>query len=210
MSVFAVHLVLAALLGAIVFAVKGLRPRPGLGSIMSGGLLLAGIAGMLVFNNSAPAFFGPALPVPGLSGPTAIPTSTVTLTLAAALPTGLPAHTITASQTSTPTPSQTNTPTQTAVPTKTHTPTRTLQPTPLQAVVRASGAAGAFIRLEPAGEIVQSILNGMQVEILPDPPETIVEEAAWVYIRTEDGIEGWMLKSLLMPLLDTRTPTALP
>ena len=91
-------------------------------------------------------------------------------------------------------------------PTRTDTPTITPEPKPYLAVVKVSGAAGAYIREEPAGAVVSSVLNGSWVEIQPQYAEQTVNDTIWVFIRTDDGVEGWMMKSLL----DIRASTPMP
>ena len=65
------------------------------------------------------------------------------------------------------------------------------------AYIHSSEGGGAVIRQEPTfkGAWVKSLLNGMLVEILPDSTEA--DGVTWVKVRTSQGIEGWIVRTLL-------------
>jgi hypothetical protein len=61
---------------------------------------------------------------------------------------------------------------------------------------------GAYIRSEPkvGAKILTSVLNGMLVKVLP---ETVQDGGVmWSHILTTDGLQGWIVQSLLV----TATP----
>lgn len=203
LTFFAIHVSLASVAGAAVFVILGLRLRMRKNYSLGGSLLLTGIACAVILAG----YGSTGIPIPvtfsNAPAPTITQTHTVLHTEIATLsiittPIRTSTHTIQ--------PSETLVPTQTSEPTLTGTATITSVPKPYLAVVRVSGAAGAYIRAEPAGAVVNSILNGMWVEIQPEFEEAEVNGAAWVYVRTDDGIEGWMMKSLL----DIRATTPMP
>lgn len=70
-------------------------------------------------------------------------------------------------------------------------------PTPVWARVNAKEGDGILIRSEPSftANLVQSLLNGTLVEVLPDVINS--ENVTWVKIRTVNGKEGWVVRSLL-------------
>ena len=102
----------------------------------------------------------------------------------------------------TPTPPQpTRTPTRTLVLTATSTITLTPIPTPVWAIVTA--ANGVYVRSKPSstGAIVTTVEKGGLVKVLPD---TVKEGlTTWVHIVTPEGIEGWVIQSVLV----TATPS---
>jgi hypothetical protein len=189
--VFVVHLAWAALIGTAVFAIMGLRPRTIFGYTLGSTLVLIGIAAVIVISG-----YGTAV-----TARVALPTYTPTVTLTT---TSTPTFTVTSSLT--PTHTSTVTPTKTLVPTNTPTLTVSPEPTPFWAIIQASGDAGAVIRDAPAGAIIKSLLNGMLVEIVTGYEETVVDGITWIYVRTPDGSEGWIVKALL----NTATPTPKP
>jgi SH3-like domain-containing protein len=69
--------------------------------------------------------------------------------------------------------------------------------TPVWARINAKGGNGAFIREKPDydSNVVQVLLNGILVQVLQDV--TATEQATWVKVRTADGKEGWIVRSLL-------------
>ena len=130
--------------------------------------------------------------------------------LQVAVPTHTPTQTPTATQTATMTatpipPTGTPTPTNTLVPTKTPTLTVSPRPTPIYARINAKSGGGVLMREEPSQEalVVISLLNGMLVEIIPGA-DVQVGNTTWVKVRTADGIEGWIVSTLL----STATPPA--
>jgi SH3-like domain-containing protein len=86
----------------------------------------------------------------------------------------------------------------TATPLSSEQPSATLTsiPTPSLAVIAASTDGGANVRTEPGGGIVIiTLINGTQVEVLPE--RQTVGTSQWVRIRTLEGLEGWVLQSVL-------------
>ena len=210
---FVLRLSLAVLVSTVVFDLQGLRRRLRENSSLPGSILLTAIVSILFL--SAGSFtrgqMGPLANPPTPTGYAAV--SQVESTPAASLAaqeTSALAASLTPSLTATNTPSHEPRPTMTHTitrqPTRTDTPTITPEPKPYLAVVKVSGAAGAYIREEPAGAVVSSVLNGSWVEIQPQYAEQTVNDTIWVFIRTDDGVEGWMMKSLL----DIRASTPMP
>ncbi len=122
---------------------------------------------------------------PGWQATTVAPVGSTTPTPNTAIP-----------STRTPKPTNTLIPTQTPI-------TSTPVPTPVWALIHATGSDGAFIRSEPraGSKLLTSLLNGSLVEVLA---ETVQEGTnVWVHIRTDRGLEGWIIQSLLA----TATPS---
>ncbi len=179
--IFAVYLAWAALLGALTMAVLGLRPLTLFGYTLSGVVVLVGFI-LLIGISGAGAVVGAGV---------ALPTPTPSLT---------PTLSPTPTQTVTPV-TPTLTPTATATLTPTVTPTLTPSPTatPVLALVDAGENGGAFIREGPSfnDSILTVLANGSLVEVLSE--RSVTEgNTEWVLIRTPDGIEGWMVRFLLI------------
>lgn len=182
--VFAVHLAWSALVSIIVLAILGFRPLTLFGYTMSGAIILAGIV-VLIGLSGAGAVVGGKI---GL--PTVAPTATLTFT-----PTLSPTLTpVPPSETPTLTPTRTFTPTAT----RTFTPSPTL----VIEIVSAPSTEGILLRAEPGGAIIKSYLNGIPMEILPDT--FLLDGVPWRHVIAPEGIEGWILQSLLA------TPTITP
>lgn len=182
--VFALHLACGALISIIVLAFLGFRPLTLFGYTMSGAVILASII-LLIGLSGAGAVVGGKL---GL--PTAVPTPTLTFTP-------------TLSPTLTPIPpskTPTSTPTRTLAPTFTR--TFTASPTPIIQIVAAPSTEGILLRAEPGGAIIKSYLNGIPMEIMRD--DFLLDGVLWQHVIAPDGIEGWILQSLLA------TPTIAP
>lgn len=190
--VFATHLVILALLGSVIFLLKGIRPLSFLGYTMGSLVILLGVLALIGLS-SVGAIVGGKIALP-----TSTPTSTSTST---PLP---PTPTITHTP---PPPTETLTPT---VPSPTSTvpptqpPTATLKPTPFYGEISVSEEfAGVFIRSEPAldSQILTSLINGSLVEILDPSPVYDEQDRSWLRIRFEDAEgtgEGWVLENLLL------------
>ncbi len=189
--VFIVHLAWAALISTVVFAILGLRPRTIFGYTLGSSLILVSIIAVIIVSG-----YGTAVTA-RVALPTFTPTTTPTLTATAT-------HTPTASLPPSATP--TITPTKTLIPTNTPTLTVSPQPTPYWAIIQANGEAGAVIRDAPAGVIITSRLNGVLVEIVPGHEEPLADGVLWTFIRTTDGVEGWIIKALLKTSIPTSKP----
>lgn len=195
--VFAILLAWATLLGAVTLAFMGFRPYSLFGYSLGGAVLLLGvIIGIAAFGAGAVAVTDAGLPTP-------VPSLTPTFT---------PSLTITPSPEP---PTATLTSTLTLTPTFTSTQTPTPSPTPALARVFVQDGQGVFLRSEPAGPIISSLLNGTLVQILPVTPVNI-DGAIWVTVLVlEIDQEGWILRSLLVtptpnPISISPTSTSLP
>jgi hypothetical protein len=184
--VFSVHLAWCLLLGALTLAVLGFRPLTLFGYTLSGAVVLFGLI-LLIGLTGAGAVFGGQF---GL--PTPIPTATFTVTpTLTRTPTPVPP---TATLTTTPTPTLTLTPTLTFTP----------SPTPVYALVESADDLGAFLRSEPGGRILRSYFDGTQMQILAETVD--IDGVVWVHVIAPDGMEGWMVESLLVRAVTTPTP----
>ena len=180
--VFAVHLAWATLLGALTLGVLGFRPLTLFGYTFGAVISLIGVILLIGISGTGAAFSAQiALPTPI---PSATPTATLTYTVT---PSPIP-------PTTTPTPTLTSTPT--LAPTETLTPT----PTPVLALIRTRDGQGALVRSEPGGLVIGSYLEDVMIQVLPERFED--ESGVWVKIIGPDGVQGWMLQSLLV----TATP----
>ena len=111
-----------------------------------------------------------------------------------------PVSTLTATQTlpfqnqieETPTNNDTINPTSTA--------TITLTPLPevVWAEVQSPEGNGANIRQEPgySTRIVRTVLNGTALQVLNDVE--VVDGVTWVRVRFSDGVEGWIMRNLIV------------
>lgn len=198
--IFVGSLVWVALAGTVTLALLGLRPLRVLSYVLVGAYALACVSGLLVFilsSNAAvrepdppqvtlpalaqvsPTAVKPSQPAPeSTPAPSAAPDLDPTLTLA-------------------PLPTRTPEATHTLVPTRTPTITVTPQATPVWARINAKGSNGAYIREEPRYDalIVVSLLNGNIVEVLDEVQAN--DGATWVKVKTPNGKEGWIVRSLL-------------
>jgi hypothetical protein len=182
--VYAIHLAWGVALSALVLALLGFRPLTLFGYTVSGALALLGIV-LAIGMSGAGAAFGAQIALP-----TFTPTPTYTVTP-------------TPTQTLTPVP-PTLTPTLTPVPptaTLTPTPTLTPSPTPTPIYALVGPEDGAVVRSEPGGTVIASYVQGTLLQVL-DPQPTLVGSQAWIFIAGPDGIQGWILQTLLI----TATP----
>ncbi len=185
--VFTLHLSWAALLGVITLVVLGIRPLTLFGYTLSGALALLGVILLFGFSGAS------TVATTKLGLPTPIPTATFTPTLT-------PTRTLTPVP-----PTATLTPTLTLTPTRTPTPTLSPTPTPVYAQVQApEDAGGAYLRDEPAGQIITVLANGQRVQVLPERQE--IDENVWVLVQTPEGLEGWMQLDLLVDVTLTPSP----
>lgn len=181
--IFSIHLAWATLFGAAGLFIMGFRPINLFGYSLWAAMALAAVLVLI-----------------GFGGAGAVVGANLGLPTASSTPSPTPSATLTPSDTPTLTPSLT--PSRT--PTKTSTATATATPIPQKALVLADEGSGAFVRVEPAGLVITSLLNGELIELRDSAP---VSEGGqlWlkVYIPSKD-IEGWILQELLI----TATPPA--
>ena len=185
MVVFAIYLAWATLCGAITLALQGFKPPTPFGYSLGAAILLAGILVFVGFTGAG-AIVGARIGLP-------------TLTPSATLP---PSMTPTASRTPTPSPSAS--PTRTTTPTSSLTPSAT--PAPIIAVIDSDEGTGVFVRSEPAGEGITTLLNGTVIHILDESP---VEAGGtlWIHIYIPQLDEfGWVRQRLVA----TTTPQSTP
>jgi hypothetical protein len=186
LKVFALHLAWAAVVCVVMLVILGLRPLNVFAYVLGGVLLAALVVATLWYGSGLAQL--PRLSLPAM--PAAPTTST-------------PMPSVALVATVTPSPAgATRTPTNTLVPTRTPTLTVSPAPTPIWAKIVAGASGGAFVRAEPNYQalVVKSLLNDMLVEVLPETEQT--NNSTWVRVRTTDGIEGWIVRSLLV----TATP----
>ncbi len=182
--VFAIHLGWAALVGAIILLLMGLRPTNWFGYALGTSLAMAGVVALVVVSG-----FGFAMRAQApVILPTETPTPTITLTITPSLTPRPP--TVTAS------------PTNTLIPTRTATMTVSPAPTPVWARIKPNDKGGALVRELPTfdSKIVISLINDKLVEVLPGVSQD--KNVTWVKIRTPEGVEGWIVLTLLV----TATP----
>ena len=196
--VFAVHLAWLMLLGTLTLALLGLRPRGWFGYTLGSTLLLLALAVVLLASGLLTAFLTrTALPPQAAKPVTQAVEPSQTAVQA-------PSPTLAVTSTTTPAgPTQTATATRTFIPSSTPTITVSPHATPVWAVINAGEGGGAWIRKEPNGEFLTTVLNGTLVEVLPE----LVTEANinWVHVRISYGdtiVEGWIVRGLLL----TATP----
>ena len=157
--VFAVHLAWLVLLGTLTLAVLGLRPRGWFGYTLGSTLLLLAVAVILLTSGLLTAFTTQA----------ALPPTAISNPLRKTSASGTPSPTLEATPTLTPVPpTPTLTATRTLIPSETPTITVSPQPTPVWAMIDAGEGGGAWIRKEPNGEFLVTVLNGTLVQVLPD------------------------------------------
>lgn len=219
--VFAAHLLWSALVGVIVLAGMGLRPRSLAGYLLSAVYLLACLAGLVLAAGERIAL--PSLPrlnapvLADANGATSTPSPAPSLTAtspengatppergaaspaeSSATPTAQDASLT--QPTTSPTglsASPTSTPTHTLVPTRTPTITVTPQATPVWARIHAKDGNGAYIRSDANYDapVVTVLLNGTLVQVTQDVQDS--SGTAWMKVRTADGKEGWIVRALL-------------
>jgi hypothetical protein len=207
--VFAAHLAWSALCGSLVLAALGLRPIAAPGYLLGLFYLIVCLLGALPFfippAAAAPVSESESNPLTGDTGAATAaliasetpPPPTPNPVRSTAAPTLSPVPLASVTPAFSPTVTPTASPTRTLVPTHTPTITVTPQATPVWARINAKGGDGAFIRVEPqySADIVIALLNGSIVEVLPD----VVDDKGtlWIKVRTADGKEGWIVRSLL-------------
>ncbi|HAD07835.1 MAG TPA: hypothetical protein DCE76_11820 [Anaerolineaceae bacterium] len=188
LMVFVVHLAWSALVGSIVLFIMGLKPANVFGYTLGSSIILISVIAAVLITGLMTT-----QPIVVATLPTATPTPTLTTVLS-------PQPSATQSPTPSPLP-PTQTPTATIQPTFTPTVTVTPQPTPVWARVFAPMSDGAMVREEPGGKAVTSLLNGSLVQVISEPVRG-EGNSVWVQVRTDTGLIGWMLQTLL----STATP----
>jgi uncharacterized membrane protein len=182
--VFAIYIAVAALLGAVTFAVLGIRPLTLFGYTL-GGVALMFCMIVAIGLSSAGAAVGNE--VASLPTATATPTETLVPSPTATL-TPLP-------------PTRTPTLTSTPVPSPTSTSTVTPSPTPVLAFVLAPEEfRGILMRAEPGfeGAVLTTLSNGTLLQVLSENP-TEANNQLWVLVKDlERGLEGWVVQGLLI------------
>ena len=202
---FTVTLSAAVLVGMLVLGFLGLRPLSFFGYSLGTSIALCSLTVLIGLGSVWTALRGQVLIPPAFMGsPTAaVPTPQKPSPPSALSATNSPASTQAPVVTQTPLPpGVTLTPTNTLIPTATYTQTATPAPTPVWAIINAQSFNGAYIRSEPkiGGKILISLLNGSLVEVLPGTARD--GNVLWAQIRTNDGLQGWIVQSLLV----TATP----
>ena len=195
--VLLVHLAISIILSLIVFYYMGFRPLESLGYVWAGLLVVVlGVVagyGMIALDN-----------VRGNRASATAPVPVVTETQVATQVSIFPATTPTPEATLPPTPT-----TELITPTPGVTVSPTLLPTPVYGRIhsRAPGnTTGAFIRNEPNGTTITTVLNDYLVVLLPDPPVTL-NGVVWIRVKVigaTGDIIGWVQASLVL----TATPGA--
>lgn len=187
-----IHLTWAVLVCIIMVILLGYPPRN-----LGGYLLTALVIGLLVTPFTPP--YGSRnlvlVVTPTGSTPAVVATQISTSTTVSTPPT----------LTVTPEPIPTGTPSPDISLTPSLTPTQTITPipTPILARISAPTGGGAYLRDNPDGKIVSSILNGNLIEVISEPVYG-KNGVIWVQIRMADGFVGWIVQSLLA----TATPSA--
>jgi hypothetical protein len=185
-----VHLALITLLGGLVLAVLRFKPAGFLGGVLTGLVAVLCLAALVTLTGLGDLILGIGRP-PIVRKPT--PTAAV-LVLPSLTPSPRPSATEAA-------------PTQTPAPlaSPTVSPTPTPKATAAYALITASSGGGAIVRNEPGGVPVTTLLNGVLVEVLPDIQS--YGGFNYVHIRTMQGIDGWVLQSVLTAATPSPTPT---
>ncbi|HEY9075883.1 MAG TPA: SH3 domain-containing protein [Anaerolineaceae bacterium] len=204
LGIFGVHLLWTVLVMILVYMLLGIRPLGCLGYLIEAGLLLITLflIGWLIVSRPDPKILSGNPPMttayPGATSPVRTPSLPLSLTITST-PTPVPTQTPTLTPLP---PTSTPTATNTLIPSPTATQTLPPQATPVWAKVASPEGNGIVVRAEPRFDalITHSLFNGVLVILLP---ETVRGEGAtWVKIRTADGKEGWVVRSLL----STATP----
>jgi hypothetical protein len=185
-----VHLALITLLGGIVLALLRFKPSGFMGSVLTVLVAMVCLAALVALTGLGDLILGKA---PASLARKSTPTSAALL-LPSPTPSPLPSSTQAA-----PTP----TPVPPASATVSLTPS--LQATAAYAVIAASSGGGAIVRNEPGGVPVTTLLNGVLVQVLPDIQS--YGGVNYAHIRTMQGIDGWVLQSVLTAATPSPTPT---
>ncbi len=182
---FALHLTWAVVAGLGTLTALGFRPLTGSNHSLAVAMALMGLVALTSVAGM------------GASVLASIPT-----------PTPTPTATATATTTPTATSTATNTLTSTATPTSTltSTSTETSTATPPSVVVFGTGEQGALLRDTPGGMIVGFLAEGDLLLVLDGP--VFEGRRNWWFVRTLDGMEGWVVEGLMATF--TPTPSITP
>jgi hypothetical protein len=88
-----------------------------------------------------------------------------------------------------------------APPAMTATPAATARPTPTgeRIVIGNTGGVGAVLRTDPVtGRAVASLREQLVLEVLER--RTVPGSGEWVHVRTAEGVEGWVIGLVALPL----------
>jgi len=185
--VFLIYLSLATLVGGIVLVAMRFKPMRASGYLLSIFIGLLSLTALVVFTGLV-TFIRDEINATRHTEPT----PTIML---------LPSATPMVIKTSTPIP--------TSMPSATSSLIPTLEPTPAYAIIASSSGGGANLRTEPGGgTVITGLSNGLMVEVLPEIQS--IGTAIWVHVRTLDGIEGWVLQTVLTVTTQTPVPTITP
>lgn len=181
------HLALATLAGSIVLATQRFKPLKASGYILPVIIGLLCVAALAVFTGLAGWVINRATPPGTDHTPTPLGLVSPTPGLPPSATPGAPTRT------------------STLLPSTQPPATPTFSPTPSFAIIAASTGGGAVLRTEPGGgTVLTTLINGTLVEVLPEIEA--IGTAQWVRIRTEEGLEGWVLQTVLAAA--TPAPTA--
>lgn len=187
LKVAAVHVGWVLLVGTVVLIFMRLRPFTFFGVFLSIIVIAAAVYGLVVTSAFGAALEKQILPqftLPVGQTQDQSPIKSATLT-----PSPRPATQTAAAEISTPT--------NTLRPTNTATVTITPKPTPVWAMVNSPSATGIVVRENPTftAKYLASLLNGALVQVLPET--VFADNNYWVHVITEDGTEGWVVRSLI-------------
>jgi hypothetical protein len=88
-----------------------------------------------------------------------------------------------------------------APPAMTATPVATARPTPTgeRVLIGNTGGIGAVVRSEPVtGQAVGSLHEQLVVDVLER--RTVPGSGEWVHVRTAEGVDGWVIGLVALPL----------
>jgi len=202
LGLFAANLAWAVLLGMLLLGLFRLKPRSASGYALQAVLAAAAVVGVV----TASGLWRPS----PIQAPELFPELESTALPEAETPwmnTPSPEKAGTASTVVSQTSEGRLTVTATSASASSPTPTITLTPTPVFALIHAGEFNGALIRSEPNpnSTVVKSLMNGSQVEVLPE--EARSGAITWVRVRTSENIEGWIVRGLLVMATPAPVPT---
>lgn len=184
-SVFLTYFALATFVGCIVLAAQRFKPPKASGYILLVFISVLCLAVLAVFTGLAGWFIERAMPEVSRYTPTPLGLVSPTPGLPPSPTSGAPTRT------------------STFLPTQQPSSSPTITPASSFAIVSADTGGGASVRSEPGGGyIMTTVINGTLVEVLSQV--RAVGSIMWTLIRTQEGIEGWVLQAVLSPV---GTPT---